>query len=246
MSAHTMTAKNRSALRAVILLLLLAGLVIIGAYADLPGRLRIALDWIDSLGIVGPLLYVLLYIVITVLLLPGSILTMGAGAVFGVAQGTLLTSIGSTLGATAAFLVGRFFLRDWVAAKAAANPRFQAVDEAIGREGGKIIFLLRMSPLMPYNLSNYLYSLSKVSVRAYILASWLGMLPGTLLYVYIGSLLESLSMLAAEGRARTPAEWALYAAGLAATIVVTIYVTRLARRAIQQSVPVEEEAENAE
>lgn len=204
-------------------------------YFDLAGRLRLVLDWVEDLGPTGPLVYIVLYILVTILLVPGSILTMGAGAVFGVLPGTLYTSVGSTLGAAAAFLIGRYLLRDWVAAKAAENPKFQAVDEAIGRKGGRIIMLLRLSPLLPFNLSNYIYSLSKVRFGSYVLASWIGMLPGTLVYVYIGSLLESLTVITVDQRSRTTGEWVLYAVGLAATIAVSIYVTRVARRAIQQA-----------
>lgn len=221
------------------LLLVVAGaavLLIVGALIDLPGRLRLVLNWVDGLGPVGPAAYVLLYVAVTILLIPGSILTLGAGAVFGVVWGTIYTSIGSTLGATAAFLLGRYLLRDWVAGKAAEYPRFRAIDDAIGRKGAKIIFLLRLSPLVPFNLSNYLYALSKVPVRSYMLASWAGMLPGTLLYVYIGSLIESIAVLGTAERARTAGEWILYAVGLCATVGVTVYVTRLANRAIRESV----------
>lgn len=230
-----MNTKKKSLVKVLLALLFISTLLVVGYLSDFTTHLRTALDWIYGLGASGGALYILLYILITVLLVPGSILTIGSGAVFGVLWGTILTSVGSTIGAGAAFLIGRFFLRDWVAHKAHEYPRFQAVDDAIGREGGKIIFLLRMSPLMPFNLSNYLYSLSKVSFRSYLLASWIGMLPGTLMYVYFGSLIESLSAVAVEGRSRTPAEWALYTAGLAATVIVTIYITRVAQKAVRQA-----------
>jgi uncharacterized membrane protein YdjX (TVP38/TMEM64 family) len=211
-------------------------LLVLGWYLEVPRYLRIALDWIDSIGAVGPIVFIGLYIVLTVLFVPGSIPTLGAGAVFGVVWGTIYVSIGSVLGATAAFLVGRYFLRDWVSKQISKSERFTAVDDAIGNEGGKIIFLLRLSPLFPFNLSNYIYSLTKVGVGSYMLASWAGMLPGTIMYVYIGSLIESLAVLGAEERARTTGEWILYGVGLVATVVVTIYVTRVARRAIQRKV----------
>jgi len=220
-------------------------LLVLGAYFEVPKYLRQALDWIDGIGAIGPIVFILLYIFVTVLFVPGSILTLGAGAVFGVVWGTIYVSIGSTLGATAAFIVGRYFMRDWVSRQIGKSERFSAVDEAIGNEGGKIIFLLRLSPVFPYNLSNYIYSLTKVNIGAYMLASWAGMLPGTVMYVYVGSLIESLAALGADERARTTGEWILYAVGLVATVAVTIYVTRVARRAIQQKVGAESDNDPA-
>lgn len=225
-----------SIIKVVALVVAAGALLALGAYFEVPRYLRQALDWIDGIGPIGPIIFVLLYILVTVLFVPGSILTLGAGAVFGVLWGTIFVSIGSTLGATAAFIVGRYFMRDWVSKQIGKSERFSAVDDAIGQEGGKIIFLLRLSPVFPYNLSNYIYSLTKVGIGSYMLASWVGMLPGTVMYVYIGSLIESLAAIGAEERARTTGEWILYGVGLVATIAVTIYVTRLARRAIRRKV----------
>jgi uncharacterized membrane protein YdjX (TVP38/TMEM64 family) len=224
------------ALKLIIALVVLAALFVLGYIFNVPSHLRSALDWIRDLGVIAPLVFILLYIGVTVLFVPGSILTLGAGAVFGVLWGTIYVSVGSTLGATAAFLVGRYFMRDWVSQKTAENERFGVIDDAIGREGGKIVFLLRLSPVFPYNLSNYLFSLTKVGLGSYMLASWLGMLPGTVMYVYIGSLIQTLAELGSEGRARTTGEWVLYGVGLLATIAVTVFVTRVARRAVQSRV----------
>jgi uncharacterized membrane protein YdjX (TVP38/TMEM64 family) len=171
-----------------------------------------------------------------VLFLPGSILTLGAGFVFGVVRGSVLVSISATLGATAAFLVGRYLARDWVGAKIAGNEKFRAVDEAVAREGWKIVGLTRLSPAFPFNLLNYAFGVTRVSLRDYFFASWIGMLPGTVMYVYIGSLAGDLATLGAGDRQRSAAEWALYVVGLVATIAVTVYVTRLARRALQRRV----------
>jgi uncharacterized membrane protein YdjX (TVP38/TMEM64 family) len=194
--------------------------------------LAAALDWIRALGAWGVAIFVLLYVVATVLFLPGSILTLGAGLLFGVATGTLVVSVASTLGATAAFLVGRYVARAWVERRIAGNPRFRAIDQAVGREGWKIVGLARLSPVFPFNLLNYAFGLTRVSLRHFLLASWIGMLPGTVMYVYVGSLAGELAALGAGARDRTLAEWALYAAGLLATIAVTAYVTRLARSAL--------------
>ena len=226
----------KSRTRLTILVLIAVGLLVAGYFLEVPRYLRQLLDWIDGIGPTAPVVFIAIYIVVTVFFVPGSILTLGAGALFGVLWGTIYVSVGSTLGATAAFVVGRYFMRDWVASKVSQSERFSAVDDAIGREGGKIVFLLRLSPIFPFNLSNYAFALTKVSLGSYMLASWLGMIPGTIMYVYIGSLIESIAALGVEGRSRTTAEWILYVVGLLATVAVTVYVTRIARRAIKERV----------
>lgn len=203
---------------------------------DAPTHLTHALEWIAGLGPLGPILFVLLYIVATVAFLPGSILTLGAGAVFGVVQGTIYVSIASTLGATAAFLVGKYLARDWVSKKLEAFPKFKAVDEAVAEGGWRVVGLIRLSPAFPFNLLNYAFGLTQVKLRDYIIASWAGMLPGTIMYVYVGSLAGDLATLGAGGRAKSPAEWALYGVGLLATVGVTIYVTKIARKALQEKI----------
>ena len=156
---------------------------------------------------------------------------MGAGVLYGPLAGSVLVSISATLGAFAAFLVGRYLARDWVQKKLEGKPKFKAVDEAVGREGGKIVLLTRLSPVFPFNLLNYAFGLTKVNAKAYFFASWIGMIPGTVMYVYVGSLVGNLASLG-EGRTKTPLEWSLYGVGLIATVAVTIYVTKLARKAL--------------
>jgi uncharacterized membrane protein YdjX (TVP38/TMEM64 family) len=171
--------------------------------------------------------------VAAVLLVPGLILTLGAGAVFGLVTGTIAVSIGATLGATAAFLVGRHLARDAVARRLEAYPAFAAIDAAVAREGWKIVGLTRLSPVFPFVLLNYAFGLTRVPLRQYVLASWIGMLPGIVTYVYLGSVAGNLAGLS-PGRARTPAEWGLSLIGLAATLAVTLHVTRLARGALRR------------
>ncbi|MBI1839465.1 MAG: TVP38/TMEM64 family protein, partial [Verrucomicrobia bacterium] len=166
------------------------------------------LGWVGMLGFIG------LYIAACVLLVPGSILTLGAGSVFGIARGTLLVSVASTLGAICAFLVGRHLARDWVRRKLASHPKFQAIDQAVASEGWKVVGLTRLSPVFPFVLLNYAYGLTSVSLRDYWLASWVGMLPGTILYVYLGSLAHDVASLAQpRSEGRTPLEWTLYGIG---------------------------------
>jgi uncharacterized membrane protein YdjX (TVP38/TMEM64 family) len=198
------------------------------------------LQWLEDLGPWGPVLLAAAYVPATVLAVPGSLITLGAGAAFGVVPGTVAVSVGSTLGAAAAFLIGRTLARGWVERKVAGNPRFRAIDQAIGREGFKIVLLLRLSPVFPFNLLNYALGLTSVSFRSYLLASWIGMLPATVMYVYLGSALGSLARVADGRGERSPAEKGLFYGGLAATVVVTILITRLARRALSAAVPLAE------
>jgi len=196
-----------------------------------------ALDWVEQLGLIGPAVFILIYIAACVLFIPGSALTLGAGAIFGVVKGSFIVSIGSTLGATAAFLVGRYLARDWIARKIERNEKFTAIDQAVGAEGWKIVGLTRLSPVFPFSLLNYAYGLTKVSLRDYVLASWIGMMPGTVMYVYLGSL----ARLGIEAQSATAAQTVLKIVGLLATVAVTIYVTRIARAALARRVPVEED-----
>lgn len=190
-----------------------------------------ALAWTAAAGPLGWAAFVGLYVLACVAFLPGSVLTLGAGAAFGLWKGFLLVSAGSTVGACASFLVGRYLLRDWVARRLSAVPAFAAVAGAVGQEGWKVVILTRLSPVLPFNLLNYGYGLTSVGLGEYALASWLGMMPGTFLYVYLGAAAGE----AARGgtRARTPAEWALYAAGLAATAVAAGLVGRTAKKALK-------------
>ena len=198
--------------------------------------LRSALDQIHQLGAWGPVMFILTYILACVLLVPASILTLGAGLLFGVVWGSIYVSVAATLGASCAFLIGRYLVRDWVSRKIAANPRFKVIDDAVAVEGWKIVGLLRLSPLFPFNLLNYALGLTRVSFRDYFFASWIGMLPGTVMYVYAGSLAGDLASVGKEGRPRTTAEWTFSGIGLLATILVTACVARFAKRAFARKI----------
>lgn len=203
-------------------------LIAVAKYLHVQDLLRQALDWVGGLGPWGAVLFIAIYVVATVLFIPGSVLTLGAGAVFGVALGSVYVSIASTLGATCAFLVGRYLARDAIGRRIAGNARFAAIDQAVANEGWKIVGLARLSPVFPFTLLNYAFGLTRVSLRDFVLASWIGMMPGTVMYVYLGSLAQA----ATGGRTRTTGEWVLYAVGLLATVVVTVFVTRIAKRAL--------------
>lgn len=166
------------------------------------------LQWIQDLGTIGYLIFTLVYILSAVLLIPASILTLGAGAIFDVVKGSILVSIASMLGAIVAFLIGRYFARGWVSKQIQKYPKFQVVDEAVAQEGWKIVGLTRLSPVLPFVILNYAFGITQVSLKDYITASWIGMLPGTIMYVYLGSLIGNIATLGAGGRERTSLEWA--------------------------------------
>ncbi len=242
-------ARSNKFFRLVILIVLTFGMTI--AFRELPAfaqessqaagfnpqmLLRDALEWIEGLGAVGAIAFILIYIIATVAFLPGSILTLGAGVVFGVVLGSFYVFIGATLGATAAFLVGRYLARGWVAKKIEGNHNFQAIDRAVGNEGLKIVLLTRLSPVFPFNLLNYAFGITGVSLKDYFLAS-VGMIPGTIMYVYIGSLAGNIAAIGTESQPTNPTiQWAIRIIGFLATVAVTVYVTRVARKALQERI----------
>ncbi len=196
-------------------------------------------QWVRAAGPAGVAAFAGVYAAATLLMLPGSLLTAGAGFAYGPVWGTLLVSPLSVAAATGAFALGRTLARDWVARRIAAHPRFAAVDAAIADRGFKIVLLLRLSPLFPFNLLNYGLGLTRVRLRDYVFASWLGMLPGTALYVYLGSAVTSATELLGgnpqAAAAATPARQVLFWAGLAATLIATVLITRVARQALTRA-----------
>jgi uncharacterized membrane protein YdjX (TVP38/TMEM64 family) len=197
-------------------------------------------DWVGQMGAVGIFIFIVVYAAATVLLAPGSVLTIGAGFAFGLWKGFLAVSAGSTLGAALAFLVARFIAREKIELIARGNQKFHKIDGAIGKEGAKLIFLLRLSPVIPFNLSNYLYGLTAVSFWPYVFASWIGMMPGTLLYVYIGTAGKAAVAAAAGGQMvkHDWQYWTFMSVGFVATILVTIWVAKIARNALRKTASV--------
>jgi uncharacterized membrane protein YdjX (TVP38/TMEM64 family) len=203
-------------------------------------------EWVNGLGVWGPVVFILGYAVAAVAFIPGSLLTLAAGVIFGLGKGTVYTLIGATLGAALAFLVARYVARGRIERRIEGNARFAAIDRAVGREGFKIVALLRLSPIFPFNLLNYALGLTKVSFLQYVAAS-VAMLPGTLLYVYYGKALGSLAALAGGKQAEKGNEfWIFLAVGLAATVLVTTYVTRLASKALKKEIEAPSAASTSE
>jgi uncharacterized membrane protein YdjX (TVP38/TMEM64 family) len=194
------------------------------------------LEWTQGLGVWAYAVVVVFYVVACVFLLPGSVLTLGAGFLFKLVRGAIVVSIGSTLGACAAFWVGRTIARNWIAARVGRNEKFAAIDEAVAHQGFKIVLLTRLSPVFPFNLLNYAFGLTKIEFWKYALGSWIGMIPGTVMYVYFGAGLRSFTELAAGNVEKGMAGRLFFWFGLAATFVVTVFVTRIARNALKQAV----------
>jgi uncharacterized membrane protein YdjX (TVP38/TMEM64 family) len=200
--------------------------------------LRNSLEWIESLGSIGSLAFIGIYIIATIAFLPAFVLTLGAGVIFGLWLGSLYVFIGATLGSIAAFLVGRYLARNWVAKKIAGNDKFRAIDRAVGKEGLKIVLLTRLSPAFPFNLLNYAFGVTGVSVQDYVIGS-IGMIPGTIMFVYIGSLAGSLALIGTDAQPTNLAlQWTIRIIGFVATVAVTVYITRLAKQALSESVDV--------
>jgi len=218
----------------VIAVLVIVVLFLAFKYFGVQDKLTQALEWIRGLGAIAPIVFAGVYIFACVFLISGAALTFGAGAIFGLAWGTLYASVASMLGATAAFLVGRYLARDWVAKKIEGNQTFKAIDEAVADEGWKIVGLTRLSPVFPFVLLNYAFGLTKVNFRGYFFASWVAMLPGTFMYVYLGYLGREAT--GAGGESTSALRWTLNLVGLAATVVVTVMVTKIARKALSKRI----------
>ena len=214
-----------------------AGLAILAALV----RYVPVAEWIVALagqlrgmGAAGVVLFIGIYIAAVVTLVPGSLLTLAAGFAYGPIGGLLVASPASVLAATAAFLMGRTALRDWVRRQIQRSPRAQALDRVIGKNSFKLILLLRLSPVIPFNLLNYALGLSDATLGRYVVASFVGMLPATWLYVYLGSLATTAAGLATTGSAGGSLRLALTVAGLVATLLVIVVATRAARRALDE------------
>ena len=237
MNSQSSAASKSAIRRLIVLIVIVIALFLAMRFLPIQQWLGNFNDWVGQMGVAGIFIFTGVYAIATVLVAPGSIFTIGAGFVFGLWKGFLAASAGATLGASLAFLVARFMARDKVEAIAKGNKKFRKIDDAIGKQGAKLVFLLRLSPVIPFNLSNYFYGLTGVKFWPYVLASWIGMMPATFLFVYIGTAGKAAVSAAGGGGAMTHGwqYWTLMGAGLAATIAVTIWVTRIARDALKKT-----------
>lgn len=225
---------NRSPGKWIGVIAVVTAVITLALVFRLPARaqalLQTVLGQIKELGYWGPTVFILLYIVSCMVLIPASVLTMGGGAIFGVVKASIYVSIAATLGATAAFLIGRYFARDWIHRKVGTHPLFVAMDRTVAAEGWKIVFLTRLCPIFPFFLMNYAYGLTRVSLRHYMLATWIGIMPGSTLFVYIGSLAN-----VADSQTTT-AGWLLKGFILLTAVWAVIYISKVARRALSKRI----------
>lgn len=226
---------NQKILKFIAIFVVVAGAIIaaqmFGLFSQINALLESALNWIEGLGAWGAIAFIAIYIVASVFLISGAVLTLGAGFIFGVVKGSILVSVASTLAATVSFLIGRYLARGWVSKQIEKQPRFKAIDNAVAQEGWKIVGLTRLSPVFPFVFLNYAFGVTQVSLGDYVVASWIGMMPGTVAYVYLGFL----PRIAATGSGNT-VRLILNIIGVIATIAVTWYVTKVAKKALDRQI----------
>lgn len=198
------------------------------------------LQWLDAQGAWGPLLFILVMALVVVLVLPGVFFTTGAGFVFGVVEGTVYVVLGTTLGAALAFLIARHLFGTRATRFVLAHARLKLVSEEFTPQGWKIVLLTRLVPFFPFKLSNYFFGLTRFSLRGFVAGTCVGIIPLSLHNVYLGSIAADIATLGARSADRTPLQWALYGAGLLATVALLIYLNRLARRALAKYTAAEE------
>jgi uncharacterized membrane protein YdjX (TVP38/TMEM64 family) len=221
------------ALRATFAIAAVSGLLFVLRQLPLDRWLSALTDPLLELGPWAPVAFGGLYVVATLLLVPGSLITAAVGAVFGIVLGTAVVSVASTLSAGLSFLIARHLARDSVRRRIEQSPKLLAIDEAIGREGWKIVGLMRLTPLVPFGPMNYLSGITSIPFWQFLLTSWLAMFPGTLMYVYLGSIGKE----AISDREATAGDWVFRGLGLLATVAVTILISRMAQRAVRSRLP---------
>jgi len=220
--------RKATILRVVLAVAVIGGLFALFRFLPVGAWIDAFKAWVAGKGVLGVVAFALAYVGVS--LVPGgpaAVMTLAGGAVFGFVKGTVIVSLASTLGATLAFLLARTVLKQGASRMAASSPRFGGLNRAIEKEGGKIVALVRLSPLFPFTVVNYLFGLTPVRPVAYVLGSWLAMLPGTAAYVYFGAALGD----AASGA--DPVQKAIKLALGVAAIVATVFIARFAARAIR-------------
>jgi uncharacterized membrane protein YdjX (TVP38/TMEM64 family) len=211
----------------------IAGLIVLFRALPIADWLKSFQAWVQHLGPTGYLLYALVYAAACVLFVPASVLTLGAGAIYGLATGVGVVLVGATLGATLSFLLARTLLRTRIEKMTEGNAKFRALDRAIAKEGAKIVFLVRLAPVFPFTYINYAFGLTGVPTLKYVVASFFGMIPGTFAYVYLGSAAANAAQ-AATGEANVT-RTVVQIVGAVFALVVTIFVARIATRAIRSA-----------
>jgi uncharacterized membrane protein YdjX (TVP38/TMEM64 family) len=223
--------RHAAVIRAICWAVLVVSLLVLIRALPLADGIAAVRSWVAGLGVWGPLAFGLIYILAVLAMLPASLLTLAAGATFGLVVGTITVTLAANIGAALALLIGRHLARNRVERLLEDRPRLAAVDRAIDEGGWKVVALLRLSPAVPFNVQNYLYGLTSIGLWTCVLTSAVAMLPGTFLYIYLGHVAGSVT---AGQDGRTPAEWTLLGVGLLATLVLTIHLTRRARQKLRE------------
>lgn len=210
------------------------GLILVSVFLPVRDWLTTGIIWINANHSVAWAIFILTYALAPIFLIPGTILTLAAGFAFGLPMGVFLVSVGSLLGAVNAFLIGRFFARDWVSRYLARTPTFNALDDATHDHGFLIVLLTRLSPLIPFNVLNYILGLTKVSLKDYCLATWIGMLPATLAYTYAGSVTKDIFAITTGASQKSTTDYVLLLIGLISTVVLVIFLTQKTKRILNE------------
>ena len=227
----------KKSLNLIFWILIFAGIISALIFLPIERWLIHVLEWTKGMGLWGPVIVACLYAVGAILFLPGSFMTMAAGFLFKVVLGTITVSVGSTIGACAAFMIARTFGRKWIAARIVKSRQFTAFDHAVKFHAFKIIILTRLSPAFPYNMLNYAFGLTKIEFWKYALGSWVAMIPPTIMYTYFGSGLRSLTEAASGHVEKSSAERIFFWSGLVITVAATVFIANLARKALQHEIP---------
>lgn len=224
---------RRALIAATAVLLVVTAAVAVSGRMDIGPGVAALLAWIDGMGAWGPLILIAADILVVVLVLPGVWLTLGAGFLFGVVEGSLYIVIGTSIGATIAFLVARHLLGPRSAAWLARHPRARLLESMLAESGWKIVLATRLIPFFPFKLANYVFGLARFRLRDFVAGTVLGIIPFTVTNVYIGSLAADLAMLGVRGGPRESWEWFLYAGGALVACAVVVYLARVARRILK-------------
>ncbi len=205
-------------------------------FFDLQSHVRSLLEWIDTQGVWAPILFILIDIVIVIALIPGVLITMGAGFLFGVVMGSIYIITATTIGAVLAFISARYLLSEQTIEYLRTYPRLKFVDQLLAAEGWKIVLVTRLIPFFPFKLSNYLFGLTKFKLRDFFIGTFFGIWPITIFNVYVGSITADLSTLGVPS-AKTNLEWIFYICGFVVTIFAVIYLSHRARQALKKYLP---------
>ena len=213
--------------------------ILVVTFVDLKSLWETSLLWVEKLGFWGYLLFIFLYNIGTLLFIPGSILTIKGGCLYGLFLGSIIVLFSALFGSIICFLLGRYYCRDWVHQQIKKYPLLQKLDRVVAQEGWKLVFLTRLCPLFPFNLLNYFFGITEISLKDYIIGSF-AILPGTVMYVYIGSLARDLATFDISNYGETPETqsliWMMRLLGLIATIAITIYTIQIAQKTLNQDI----------